>query len=416
MEGRARPGPLAKPATDDPLTPAQPSDLLRKLSGVAEWAGRLRYNEVREAHRRAQLITGLMDALAERAATRQALAAERFARYRATARRDRKIVRRLRGLDRLLSRLGSVGQALVIARSGLWRRGGSLLHDLRHMAAYARRGPDASVVPAALVDQAWYLATFPDVAASGLAPLVHYLVAGRYEGRSPHPLFDADFYRRHNADALAATGLDPLSHFMAMGAAEGRDPHPLFSLAHYVGQAPDLAESGQNPLAHYLEIGWAPDLSPHPLFDPAWYRASLPVEAAAQPPLVHYLTAGAREDRKPHPLVDPAWYRAQYDDVAHAGFEPLTHFVESGAAEGRSPSAWFDLPHYVAARGEDLEVGVNPLADYLMGGAWRVGEARPGLSTGAYMASRPDLVREGRTPLDHWARLAKHDDLNVELT
>jgi hypothetical protein len=401
--------PINSSLTDDPLATAPPSELLRKLSGVAEWSGRLRYNEVREAHRRSQLITALMDSLAERAATRQALAGERFARYRAVAARNPAIGRGTRGLDRLLARLGSLGQALVIARSGLWRQTGSFLHDLRHMAAYARRGPDPSVVPAALVDQAWYLATFPDVAASGLAPLVHYLVAGRYEGRSPHPLFDADFYRRHNADALAATGLDPLSHFVAVGAAEGRDPHPLFSLAYYVGQAPDLAESGMNPLVHYLETGWAPDLSPHPLFDPAWYRASLPVAAAAQPPLVHYLTAGAGEGRKPHSLVDPAWYRAQYDDVAAAGFEPLTHFVESGAAEGRSPSAWFDLPHYVAARGEALPAGINPLADYLLGGAWHVGEARPGLPTGPYMATRPELVRQGRTPLDHWARLEGPD-------
>jgi hypothetical protein len=124
---------------------------------------------------------------------------------------------------------------------------------------------------------------------------------------------------------------------------------------------------------------------------------------------VHYLAGGWRRGFKPHPLFDPAWYLAQYPDVAQTGSEPLTHFLESGAAEGRSPSPWFDLPHYVAARGAELstDLGANPLIDYLDGGAWRVGEARPGVASGVYLAAHPELVAQGRTPLDHWARLAR---------
>jgi len=51
-----------------------------------------------------------------------------------------------------------------------------------------------------------------------------------------------------------------------------------------------------------------------------------------------------------------------------------------------------------------LPPGVNPLVDYLQGGAWTVAESRPGFPTAAYLAATPELVRQGLTPLEHWAR------------
>jgi hypothetical protein len=58
----------------------------------------------------------------------------------------------------------------------------------------------------------------------------------------------------------------------------------------------------------------------------------------------------------------------------------------------------------MAARGEALAPGANPLVDYLQGGAWAVAEARPGFPTAAYLAASPELVAQGMTPLEHWAR------------
>ena len=55
-------------------------------------------------------------------------------------------------------------------------------------------------------------------------------------------------------------------------------------------------------------------------------------------------------------------------------------------------------------RGEALAAQANPLVDYLQGGAWAVVEARPGFPTAAYLAATPELVRQGVTPLEHWAR------------
>ena len=45
--------------------------------------------------------------------------------------------------------------------------------------------------PGALFDSAWYLKMYPDVAAAGVNPLMHYLMLGSFLGRNPFPLFDS---------------------------------------------------------------------------------------------------------------------------------------------------------------------------------------------------------------------------------
>lgn len=361
--------------------------------------------QVREALTRTELTLALNEALlgrAEAQARFRVQALEAFALRQVKPGRLRRRNRLSRLIDKLLARLMSPGQALVIARAGVWRGTGRTGFDLRHMAAYVRRGANPDVRPYAPFDQAWYLRTYPDVAAAGRAPLLHYLISGADDGRAPNPYFDVAYYRRENAADLAATGLSPLEHFVRRGAGLGRNPHPLFDIAHYLGQRPAL-QPGEDPLSHYLREGWSHGLSPHPLFDPDWYRRQLPRQARQAPPLQHYLEEGWRRGLSPHPLFDPEWYLEQNPDVAQAGLEPLTHFITGGAQDGRSPSPWFDLPHYVDARGEALGAA-NPLVDYLQGGAWAVAEARPGFPTAAYLAASPELVREGLTPLEHWAR------------
>lgn len=48
-------------------------------------------------------------------------------------------------------------------------------------------GASGKQEPSPFFDPAYYLASNPDVAASGMDPLVHYLLTGRVEGRSPTP-------------------------------------------------------------------------------------------------------------------------------------------------------------------------------------------------------------------------------------
>ena len=395
---------VGAPAAPPALRPVT-APVLDKVRALAAQVGGLKTlaheAQVREAVTRTELTLALHESLATRAGLLATLRDQALAAYRTRRPATLRLSgRRAQMLDRLLIRLGSLGQACVIARSGVWRGTGRPLHDFRHMAAYARRGANPAVAPLAQLDQAWYLAANPDVAARGIAPLVHYLVSGGREGRAPSGLFEPTWYAGEHAAELAATSVTPLEHFVRTGAGGQGGPHPLFDVGHYLAQSGPLAAE-DDALSHYLREGWTRGFTPHPLFDPAWYRRQV---ETTEPALSHYLTTGWREGLSPHPLFDGRWYLEQNPEVAAAGVEPLTHFMVEGGPRGLSPGPWFDAAHYIATRGDALAPGVNPLVDYLLGGAWAIAEARPGFPTAAYLAKQPGLARDGVTPLEHWAR------------
>lgn len=350
--------------------------------------------ETAEALTRVRLGDALLQALAARARSEAAAREMLLERWRAAGwmRRDRRN-RLRRAAEKVLGKLMWPGQVAVVARSGIWRGGG--------MGGYVARGADPAAQPKALLDQAWYLRTYPDVTAARMSPLIHYLLQGADEGRSPHPLFDARFYKAGNHRDLAATGLSPLVHFVRIGAAQGRDPHPLFDIARYLSQAPQLIETGENPLEHYLRAGAAEGLSPHLLFQPDYYLSQLQPSERAEVPLVHYLTEGSARGLKPHPLFDPAWYEARYPEAK--GHEPLTHFVQFGGEQLQSPGPWFESARYAQARGAARPLHIDPLTDYLRGGAWSAALPADGLHPAAFFAAHPELAGEALTPLEHWA-------------
>jgi hypothetical protein len=70
------------------------------------------------------------------------------------------------------------------------------------------------------------------------------------------PAFDATFYLASHPD-VAASGMDPLDHFLITGWREGRDPTPGFSVRDYLDTYPDVDAVGINPFAHYLLAGRA---------------------------------------------------------------------------------------------------------------------------------------------------------------
>lgn len=111
------------------------------------------------------------------------------------------------------------------------------------------------------------------------APLVHYLVRGWREGRSPHPLFDDAWYLDRNPD-VAAAGLQPLVHFLRYGADEGRETHPMFDAGYYARTNPDVGRTGVAPLLHYVTDGAAENRSPHPDFPGDAVARLLPADPA----------------------------------------------------------------------------------------------------------------------------------------
>lgn len=109
--------------------------------------------------------------------------------------------------------------------------------------------------PHPLFDAAWYLKTYPDVAESGMSPLVHYVLHGWREGRDPHPLFTNDWYLARNPDVAAFGEMSALDHYLMHGWREGRNPNPLFNPRRYLERYPDVEEADFEPLSHFIMHG-----------------------------------------------------------------------------------------------------------------------------------------------------------------
>lgn len=259
-------------------------------------------------------------------------------------------------------------------------------------------------------DAAYYIRRYPDVAASGLNALTHYLLIGFAQDRQPHPLFfpkdylaqvpaaerrdggnplahylmtppearknpnylfDAEYYRRQFPEMTAADwrGVDACEHYLRLGEKEGKRPHPYFDPVFYHRQNPDVDWARRSPLVHYLTEGCRQRLSPSPFFDSQWYGLVYDLyDNENAPDLVwHYLILGIGEGKSPSPLFDPAYYRRE--NPAAKG-DPYQHFLAIGAVEGKQPCRHFDPSWYGAQH--DCPDAIDACRHYLEEG-WQKG-------------------------------------------
>ncbi len=311
-------------------------------------------------------------------------------------------------LARLVLRPHKLREAHVIAHSGLFDPDYYGRHSpdvaargLSPLAHFVLAGGAEGRSPHPLFDSTWYLAQYPDVASARSNPLAHYLRIGAREGRDPHPLFSARHYRLQISHS-GVVGLNPLQHYVAHGVFEGLSPHPLFDPKYYI-ETYGQSVASIDPFVHFLETGAAADFNPHPLFDVAYYRAQVPeLEGSGENPLLHYLRLRPSRNRRPHPLFDPIFYVTSYKDVSAAGLEPLTHFVTSGGAEGRRPSLDFDSEWYLATYPDVARTGANPLVHFVRYGWLERRNASPRFDTLAYLNRYPDIARSPTNPLVHY--------------
>ena len=189
-----------------------------------------------------------------------------------------------------------------------------------------------------LYDEKFYLMKYPDIAATGVDPLAHYLIHGAKEGRSSSSLFDTGYYLMKNPE-IVKTAIHPLVHYLQWGAWEKKNPHPLFQSDYYLMKNADVAASGMNPLVHYLEFGAWEGRKPNPMFDTTYYLKENPdVAASGVNPLSHYIEEGSKRGINPSPFFDMDYYIRMYPDVLESGDNPLVHYLEFGMWEGRYPS------------------------------------------------------------------------------
>jgi O-antigen biosynthesis protein len=185
------------------------------------------------------------------------------------------------------------------------------------------------------------------------------------EWREPHPLFHSGFYQKKYPD-VAASNMSPLLHYVEYGAAEGRAPNAMFDSKYYLERNPDVAAAGMNPLLHYCIAGYKENRKPHLMFDGTYYLRRHPDLAKENKnPLLHYLEVGMTERKSPNAWFDAAWYLGYYLDVAGAGMDPLEHYLCSGAAEGRNAGLLFNNNYYLEEHPWLAGEGVNPLAHWI---------------------------------------------------
>lgn len=329
---------------------------------------------------------------------------------------------------------------------------------------YITNGFSEGREPSEFFDGQTYAERYPDVRSSNLAPLVHWMRVGLHEGRfapirssegvSPGTdydlvarsgLFDAAFYLRTYPE-VAAAGLDPVAHYLRSDHADGLQPSAFFDGAAYLARHPEIAAAGVNPLVHWLRVGHdegrsAPVAvgpsgqngpgSDYDLvarsgwFDEAHYLTqNADVAEAGLDPVAHYLTGGYRENREPSAFFDGRGYSARYPDVAAGAMAPLVHWLRIGRTEGRHPpihvlpspghdsdyalangSGLFDRAYYLSQNKDVAEAGLDPVVHYLASG-FRENREPSGFFDGCgYSARYPDVGLADTAPLIHWLRI-----------
>jgi GT2 family glycosyltransferase len=199
---------------------------------------------VRLAQRRAEAAEATALAAAARAA-----AVEGSTIWRVT-RPLRKIVGRFPRARRELRR---------VLRVGWWTATFQLPARLRERRAH--RAQIHAVAESPLFDRDWYLAHYPDVAAAGIDPAVHYVKHGSVERRSPGPNFDSGWYLTTYPD-VAASGTDPLLHYLTDGIREGRQARNIDSYAQWVHDYDTLSDADRIAIrAHIEELASHPTIS-----------------------------------------------------------------------------------------------------------------------------------------------------------
>jgi CDP-glycerol glycerophosphotransferase len=192
------------------------------------------------------------------------------------------------------------------------------------------------IARSSMFDRDYYLNKNPDVAASGMDPIEHYVQYGAAEGRDPSAWFSTTFYLTSNADVKAAQ-VNPLRHFIEFGESEGRA-----ALPQVLGEGKKSTSTGGHK-ASEPRRGAHAIIRASELFDESYYLACYPEVARARlDPLDHYISLGASEGKNPHPLFDTNYYKTRNRDVAASGMNPFAHYCRYGWRELRDPSECFD--------------------------------------------------------------------------
>lgn len=224
-------------------------------------------------------------------------------------------------------------------------------------AHYCETGWRQGLDPAPDFSTRGYLALHPDIRKAGLNPFLHWLAAGRAEGRrtlrAGAPLPEAAAESAGAAEPAASPAAPavarPVRGFATAGQRDAfllaLQESGLFDPVFYAARNPAAAS---DPFGHFAETGLDAQADPCALFSCRFYLAThADIRAAGMHPLLHYLYWGGAEKRQPHPLVAPAWLAGRID----ATDAPHGNLLAAYAALRRRlpPRPILDLDHLTTA-------------------------------------------------------------------
>ena len=214
--------------------------------------------EIRTQRAEAEIETAARSALLADQRAERAEAAAAAAAAQAAAVTGSTVWRGSRPLRRVLERSPTVRRTARRLLRAAWRTV-TFRRRLRERRILARQLRAITTSP--LFDREWYLAQYPDVAAAGLDPALHYLTRGGAERRLPGPSFDTGWYLDTYPD-VAATGANPLLHYVEYGRAEGRQARYVDPYSQWVQEYDTLSDADRTAIRTHIEtLAWHPRFS-----------------------------------------------------------------------------------------------------------------------------------------------------------
>lgn len=225
----------------------------------------------------------------------------------------------------------------------------------------------AAIRDSGLFDTAWYLESYPDVAAAEGDPVLHYLQFGAAEGRFPNSLFDTRWYVKRYRQSFFRPK-NPLLDFLRRAADGARDPNPYFSSAYYLYRNPDVAKAGINPLVHFVNFGASEGRDPSPSFSLKTYLELNPdVAREGHNPLAHFLHVGRHQGRAAPPVQGPV----RDASPSRRWMDPRWALDQRESRRGRQIRlAAFAVGCAVHARGRGRQLGARASGHRLTGWAF----------------------------------------------
>lgn len=298
-----------------------------------------------------------------------------------------------------------------------------------------------------LFNTEWYCNAHGVPHSSGLAPMIHYLRAGRWAGMTPYPAyrsycerllhcgFSPDFYMA-NTPGASGSLLRPMEHMLLSMRHNEKAAHPDFDSEYYLNTHIEQYSAVRNPFVHYAMTGR--DLGKPPRAqlagDYKLLQESRYVTSADWPgafgarhggfyhPYGRFAALASLADIKSLSWFDANWYRQRYVGRQVAAGEAFLDFLRRGRALGYLPrevdtsvtaqeatirDGGFDADFYRSHTPTVQITGEDALSHYMAQGGDPSSDPTPFFETEWYVRNYPDVAATELNPFYHYLTLGK---------